>query len=181
MVQFESPRHWNPSVSFNFGVGRIPFSDNWPSGVIRMGSPVWKCKSWKIFRTKVTQLAQFECPRHWSPSVSSISWVGRIPFSDYWPSGVIRMGSPVWKCKSWKIFRTKVTQQDANGPVWMPQALKPLCLIHFWSWVNSLFRLLALWGNKNGLPSMKVPKLKIYENKSDSTGCKWPRLNATGL
>ena len=25
-------------ISFKFGVGRIPFSDYWPSGVIRMGS-----------------------------------------------------------------------------------------------------------------------------------------------
>ena len=53
----------------------------------------------------------------------------------------------------------------ANGPVWMPQALKPLCLIQFWSWKNSLFPLLALWGNKNWLPSMKVKKLQTFENK----------------
>ena len=39
MVQFECPRHWNPSVSSNFGVERTTFSDNWPFGVIRMGSP----------------------------------------------------------------------------------------------------------------------------------------------
>ena len=40
MVKFECPGHWNPSVSSNFGVGRILFSDYWPSGVIRMASPV---------------------------------------------------------------------------------------------------------------------------------------------
>ena len=34
-------------------------------------------------------------------------------------------------------------QGDATGPVWMVQALKPLCLIHIWSWMNSL------WGNKS--------------------------------
>ena len=40
------------------------------------------------------------------------------------------MGSPVWKWKSLKNFRTKWAQRAANGPVWMPQALKPLSLIH---------------------------------------------------
>ena len=33
----------------------------------------------------------------------------------------------------------------------MPQALKTLCLIQFWSWKNSLFPLLALWGNRKWL------------------------------
>ena len=61
---------------------------------------------------------------------------------------------------------------------WMSQALNPLCSIRFLSWVKFLFWLLALWDKKNGLPSMKVQKLKIYQNKSDSTGCKWPSLNA---
>ena len=28
-----------PTLSFTFGVGRIPFSDNWPSRVIRIGLP----------------------------------------------------------------------------------------------------------------------------------------------
>ena len=37
----------------------------------------------------------------------------------------------------------------------MPQALKPLCLIGFWNWKNSLFSLLALWGNKNWPPSIR--------------------------
>ena len=53
------------------------------------------------------------------------------------------------KVNNWKNFWTKLAQQPAIGPVWMPQALKPLCLVHFLSWVNSLFSLLALWGNKN--------------------------------
>ena len=30
-----------------------------------------------------------------------------IPSVYYWPSGVIRIGLPIWKWKSWKIFRTK--------------------------------------------------------------------------
>ena len=62
----------------------------------------------------------------------------------------------------------------------MLQALKTLCLIQFWSWMNSLFPLLALWGNKNWPPSMKVKKLKIFWNKMGSMGCKGSSLNTPG-
>ena len=52
-----------------------------------------------------------------------------IPLSHYWCSGVIRNGPPVWKWKRWKHFWTKLADWAANGQVWMPQALKSLCLI----------------------------------------------------
>ena len=68
----------------------------------------------------------------------------------------------------------------ANGPVWMPQALNPLCLIQFWSWMNSLFSILAFWGNKNWPPSIKVEKLENFRNKMGFRGCKWSILNAPG-
>ena len=32
----------------------------------------------------------------------------------------------------------------------------------FWNWMNSLFPLLALWGNKNWLSSMKAKKLENF-------------------
>ena len=44
MVQFECPRHWKPSVSFSFEVGRIHFSHYWLSGVIRIAP---QCESGK--------------------------------------------------------------------------------------------------------------------------------------
>ena len=62
----------------------------------------------------------------------------------------------------------------------MPLALKPHYSIHWGSWENSLFSLLALWGNKNGLPSMKVKKLEKYLNKMALMGCTWSSLNAPG-
>ena len=89
-------------------------------------------------------------------------------------------GLPAWNWKSLKNIMTKVAYQAANDSVWMPQALKPLCLIQFWSWLNYLFPLLALWGNKNWPPSMKVQKLKIFWNKMSSKGCKWSSLNGPG-
>ena len=59
----------------------------------------------------------------------------------------------------------------------MFQALKTNCLILFWSWENSLFPLLALWGNRNWLPSMKVKQLEICFNKIGLKRCKWSSLN----
>ena len=126
------------------------------------------------------QMVQFECSKHWKPTVSFFFGVVRIPFSHYWPSGVIRMGSPVWKWKNWKFIRTKSAQQAANGPDWMPQALKTHRVILFWGCENSPFPLLALWGNKNWPPSMKVKKMKNFQNKRGLKGCRWSSLNAPG-
>ena len=63
----------------------------------------------------------------------------------------------------------------------MSQALKTLCLIQFWSWNNSPFPLLALWGNKNWPPSMKKKIMKIFWHKKGSIGCKWYSYNAPGI
>ena len=62
----------------------------------------------------------------------------------------------------------------------MALALKTLCLIQFLSWVNSLFPLLALWGNKNWPPSMKVKKLENFQEVKGAKGCKWSSLKAPG-
>ena len=44
----------------------------------------------------------------------------------------------------------------------------------------SLFSLLALWGNKNWPPSIKVKQIENCQNKMGLKGCKWSSLNATG-
>ena len=62
----------------------------------------------------------------------------------------------------------------------MPQALKNPCLIHFWSWEISLFPLLALWGNKNWPPSIKMKHFEKFQNKIGSKCCRWSSLNAPG-
>ena len=67
-----------------------------------------------------------------------------------------------------------------HRPVRMPQALKPLSLIHIGKGKFSQLPLLALWGNKNWLPSMKWKKLKIFQNKIGLKGCKWSSLKAPG-
>ena len=68
----------------------------------------------------------------------------------------------------------------ANGPIWMPQALKIICLAQV-GW-NPFFHFhhSFLWGNKNWPPSMKVKKLKNLRNKIGANGCKCSNLNAPG-
>ena len=53
------------------------------------------------------QMVQFECPRHWKPSVSCTFGVAWILFSHYWPSGVIRIDLPSMKVKKMEIFHKK--------------------------------------------------------------------------
>ena len=62
----------------------------------------------------------------------------------------------------------------------MPQALKPLSLIHIGKGEILPTPIIGLWGNKNGLPSMKVQKLKIFQNNIGLKGCKLSSLNAPG-
>ena len=143
-----------------------------------------KVKKLKNFWNKMGSMgckwSSLNAPGTRHPLSHSILKLDESPFPIIGPLGVIRIGLPVWKWKSWKIFRTKGVQRDANGPVWMPQALNTPCLIQFWSWMNLPFPLLALWGNKNWPPSMKVKKLKIFWNKLGSKGGKWSSLNAPG-
>ena len=92
MVQFECPRHWKPPV-FIFGVGRIPFSHYWPSGVIRNGSlfpwplrgnkemaPQYEglkgAKIWEQKWLNGLQIVRFECTSGWNPSFSFSFEVG---------------------------------------------------------------------------------------------------------
>ena len=62
----------------------------------------------------------------------------------------------------------------------MPQALKVATLIQFLSWVIPHFPLLALWGNKNWPPIMKVEKMENFHFKRGLMGCKWSSMNAPG-
>ena len=108
---------------------------NWP--------PSMKVKKmenfWNKRGLKGCRWSSLNAPGTEHPLSHPLLGLEEFPFPHYWPSGVIRIGLPVWRWKSWKFVRTKWVERDANGPVWMSQALKTLCLIHFWSWVISLF------------------------------------------
>ena len=111
MVQDWCPRHSKPSVSFSFGVGRMSLfsilalwgNKNWP--------PQYECEKYGKFskseRCKGLQMVQFDSPWHLKSSVSSSFKVGWIPFSHYWPSGVIRIGLPSMKVKKFETFQNK--------------------------------------------------------------------------
>ena len=70
------------------------------------------------------QMVKFECPRHSNPCASLR--LGEFHFLIF----LGNKGNGLWgiRVKRCKIFRTKWAQQAANGPLWMPQALKPMCL-----------------------------------------------------
>ena len=68
--------------------------------------------------------------------------------------------------------------QEQDGLNWLqmvqfewPRHWKPLVLFNFEVGWISHFPLLALWGNKNWPPSMKLKKLKILWNKMGLMGC----------
>ena len=61
------------------------------------------------------------------------------------------------------------------------QALKSICPIQFLSWVNYPLPILAIWGNKKWLPSMKVKKMGKFQNKRGLIGCKCSSLNVPGI
>ena len=61
-----------------------------------------------------------------------------------------------------------------------PGTETPLSHMDCESCENSPVSILALWGNKNGLPNMKVKDLENFQNKSGLKGCKWSTLNAPG-
>ena len=111
-------------------------------------------------------------PKQWKPPFSFNLEIGRVPFSDYWTTGVIRMGSQYESEKDENFPEQKWFNWDANGPDWIPQALETPCLIQSWSWKISLFWLLD--------HCMKVEKLKNFYIKIGLMGCKWSSLIAPG-
>ena len=76
---------------------------------------------------------------------------------------------------SWILIIKCYHLQPSNSKVKAPN---PLCLIQFWSYKNSLFSILALWGNKNWPPGMKVKKMVNFQNKRGLKGSRWSSLNA---
>ena len=59
-----------------------------------------------------------------------IPWVWRTPLSNYWSSGVIRIGLPVWKRKSWENLGTWLAQWISIAPISCPKHWKTL---KYWS------------------------------------------------
>ena len=88
----------------------------------------------------------------------------------------------LWGNKNWlpsmkvKKFENVESETGLKGCKWSsldaPGTETPLSLIHIGSWKNSPVSLLALWGNKIGLHSMKMKELEKLQNKMGLKGCK---------
>ena len=86
--------------------------------------------------------------------------------------------------KRWKFVGTKSVLQAANGPVWLPQGQKPLCLIHFWgvpfsnfqpllprSFLSPQYKEMVHYGRLS-------KNVEILCDKISLTGYKWSSSNA---
>ena len=100
--------HWTP-FSFPSWFGLFSYSKK-PKASQPARQPTSKSVHSKTSTWYIGNSHQDEkFPPLWASSWVSFSFeVGRIPFSHYWSSGVIRNGSPVWKGKSCKNMGTKV-------------------------------------------------------------------------
>ena len=91
-----------------------------------------------------------------------------------------RLDLPVWETKKWENFGTKWNEHSVNGPVWMAQVLKSLCLVHFGTVPFPIFSPCSLQLWKIGPPSMKEKKVGKCWDKMSLAGCKWSSLSAPG-
>ena len=108
MDRFECLGLWNPFIPFISGVELFSFSDDWTSGVIRMGSQYEIEKGGIIMAQEELigmHFVQFVCVRHWKGPVSSNFEVERFStlgslFTFYRAGvdeksiGVLRLDSP---------------------------------------------------------------------------------------
>ena len=129
---------------------------------------------------KGLQMVQFECPRHSNPSVSSILRKGKfsqLPLLALWGN---KNWLPSMKVKKSEKFQNKMGLKECKWSSLNIPGTETLLSHPILKLDEPPLPLLALWGNKNWPPSMKVKKLKIFWDKMGSKGCKWSSLNAQG-
>ena len=146
MVQFECPRHSNPTLSFNFEVCKMALFHYCLSGVIRNGP---QCEGEKFGKFseqkgfKGLQMVQFECPRHSNPIVSFSFEVSKMALFHYWLSGVIRNG-PQYESEQFGKFQE---QKGLKGMQivqfkcprhWKPHVLSDFPILYFKSDITYL-------------------------------------------
>ena len=90
---------------------------------VKMWKNLWKNSVYSL------QLTHFYYPELFKPRFSSnliviSSFPTHRPSAPQFPVRSLELSN--MDVKSWKIICTKLAQQAANGPAWMPQALKPL-------------------------------------------------------
>ena len=110
MVQFECPRHRNPTLTLRLWEFHFPILSLPLSGVIRIGLQYESEIFWKFTQKNWLnrlQMVQFECPRHWNPTLTLRLWEFHFPIFSLPLSGVIRIG-PQYESEKFE----KITKQN---------------------------------------------------------------------
>ena len=128
MVQFECPRHWKTLCLIHFwGWVNSPFPllALWGN---KKWFPSMKVENLKKYGNKSGLMgckwSSLNDPGTENPLSHSVLRLEEFPFSHYWPSGVIRNCSPVWKWKIVKFLKIKCDPQPPPGLIWIRQTLK---------------------------------------------------------
>ena len=120
----------------------------------------------QLFRPRHTP-GKTEVGRNWPPNLLMITERGTREESAFFQPSRFHIrhqgrSLAVWKPNqqptknSFAFRKCEAAQKKMVAMSRYPGWNWSLCLIHFWGWMNSLFPLLALRGNKNWLPSIKV-------------------------
>ena len=100
------------------------------------------------------QMVQFECPRHWKPYVPfrfGVGWFPLFPWLDLWGN---KNWPPSMKVDELEIFKNKRALKWCKWSRFeCPSHWKHSFSSNFKVGWNPFSPLLALWGNKNWLPS----------------------------
>ena len=113
-------------------------------------------KFYKQIGLKELQMVQFECPRHWNASVLSILGIGRIPISQYLPSGGNKNWPPNMNVKKMKNSPYKMGLKDCKWSIFnAPGFETPLSHPFLELGEFSVISICPLGVNENWPPSMK--------------------------
>ena len=112
------------------------------------------------------------------PLCHSVLKLDEFPFSPLLALRGNKNWPPSMKVKKFKIFWNKMGWMGCKWSSLNAAGIEIYLFHPILELGESPSPLLALWGNKNWPPSMKVKKLKIFLNKMGSMGCKWSSLNA---
>ena len=120
-------------------------------------------------------MSRFFEPHHKCAACTAVAFQVKAPWvwgNKHWP--------PSMKVNKLKIFKNK---RGLMGCKWSslnaPGTENPFSH-SILKLDESPFPLLALWGNKNWPPSIKMEKLENFQSKTGLRGCEWSRLNGPG-
>ena len=88
--------------------------------------------------SKGCKCSHLNVPGTENPRYHLLLGLGKIPFSHYWPSGVIRIGLPSMKVEKMENFQNKTVLKGCKWSSLNAPGTETLCLIYFLEWMSSL-------------------------------------------